>query len=304
VSALAIFVSVAALLAAALGSNRSSPADQSPGIPVNSGGIVVRSIVGDRLGAILQIDPVTSEEHALPVVAPANDLVWPTKDPTDLSSSPDGSALAYVWSSDVWILDIATGRSTKIVDNCGEGCLVAWSPDGTVIAIAHSGTLELVSPTGNDRRIVTTSSGFTSVAWSPDSQQLVVTSDGHLFTIQRGHSDLRPLGVNAWAAAWSPDGSRIAYLSPKDCNDHGCVLVVGMVRSDGADAAGVITAGRCFCTGFWPGLAWSPDGTQMALVIPGPNGQPSGLYIMDEDGSGLRLVREGAWGPPTWRPES
>jgi hypothetical protein len=40
----------------------------------------------------------------------------------------------------------------------------------------------------------------------------------------------------------------------------------------------------------------------MALVIPGPGEQPFGLYVMDADGTGLRLVREGAWARPVWRP--
>src|SRR5215210_2008181 len=118
ISALAIFVAAVAFVTSAIGSARSVPADQTPDIDRRNGNIVVRALVGEREGAILQIDPTTSEEVALPVAASARDLVWPgmgTGAFTDLSTSPDGTALAYVWSNDVWVLNIASGASRKIV---------------------------------------------------------------------------------------------------------------------------------------------------------------------------------------------
>lgn len=306
VFALTVFAAVIALVSGAFRSDRSLPADRTSTTDhVRNGDIVVRANIESGRGAILQIDPATSEEVALPV-ASAKDLVWPgmgTGRFTDLSSSPDGTALAYVWSNDVWILDIASGESAKIVDSCGEGCMLAWSPDGSVVAFTHSGTLELVRPDGRGRRTVPTAVGVSSPVWSPDGQRIAFQSGEQLYTIDRGGSDLQSLGVSAWFAAWSPDGSRIAYLFPMDCSDQGeCVIEVGMVGPDGTNATEVLRAGRCFCFGFSPGLTWSPDGTQIALVIPGPHGQPDGLYLVSEDGTGLRLLREGAWGRPAWRP--
>jgi hypothetical protein len=76
---------------------------------------------------------------------------------------------------------------------------------------------------------------------------------------------------------------------------------VDVVAPDGSGRRELLPAGRCFCLGLWPGLTWSPDGTQLALVIPGPEGH-EGLYVADADGSHLRLVRDGAWGRPSWQP--
>ncbi|MDP9302219.1 MAG: hypothetical protein M3P43_15200, partial [Actinomycetota bacterium] len=203
ISALAIFAAAVAFVAGALGSARSVPADRTPiGVLHSNGDIVVRALVGEREGAILQIDPATSEEVALPVAASAKDLVWPgtgTGAFTDLSSSPDGTTLAYVWSKDVWVLDIASGGSRKIVDSCGPGCMLAWSPDGSVIAFTHGDTLELVNPDGGDRTIVTTLGGIQLLSWSPDSQRIALRWGDQLYTIDRGGSDLQPLGVSAWA---------------------------------------------------------------------------------------------------------
>ena len=308
VFAFAVFAAVIALVFGFLGSDRSAPADRTPGALPHNGDVVVRAVVGNHKGAILQIDPATSKEVALPVAASAKDLVWPimggARNLTDLSSSPDGTALAYVWSNDVWVLDIASGVSRKIVSPCGTSCMVAWSPDGSTIAFTQGHSLELVNPQGGERRTVTTFRGISDPVWSPDGQRIAFLWQGSLYTIDHDGSGLLSLGVSAWAVAWSPDGSRIAYLSSTtDCNaQSACVIALSTVGADGTNPTEVVHAGRILFLAFWPGLTWSPDGTQLALVIPGPHGQPLGLYLVNEDGSGLRLLREGAWGRPAWEP--
>jgi hypothetical protein len=77
------------------------------------------------------------------------------------------------------------------------------------------------------------------------------------------------------------------------------------VPVDGADRTPHMlhAAGHCFCGGFFPGLAWSPDGRELALVaigLPAPNGD--GLHVMAADGTGLHLLVQGATGPPAWQP--
>jgi WD40-like Beta Propeller Repeat len=307
VFAFAVFAAVIALISGAHGSDRSFPADRTPGALPHNGDVVVRAIAGNHKGAILQIDPATSKEMALPVAASAKDLVWPVMgggNMTALSSSPDGTALAYVWSNDVWVLDIASGISRKIVSPCGTSCMVAWSPDGSTIALTQGHTLELANPQGGGRRTVTTFPGISAPVWSPDGQRIAFLSQEQLYTVDQSGSGLQSLGVSAWDAAWSPDGSRIAYLSSTtDCNaQSACVIALKTVGADGTNPTEVVRAGSCLCLAFWPGLTWSPDGTQLALVIPGPHGQPLGLYLVNEDGSGLRLLREGAWGRPAWEP--
>lgn len=164
-------------------------------------------------------------------------------------------------------------------------------------------------PDGANRKTLTVSAsgGVANPTWSPDGGRIafVVSYESgptELYTIDRSGSGLQRLGVRAWAAAWSPDGSKIAYLAPSNCDNDVCLLTVDVVGADGAKPTKVLDAGRCFCIELWPGLAWSPDGTQMALVIPGPGKDPYGLYVVNEDGTGLRLLREGAWGRPAWRP--
>jgi hypothetical protein len=63
----------------------------------------------------------------------------------------------------------------------------------------------------------------------------------------------------------------------------------------------VVEAGACICAGFTPGLTWSPDGTNLAAVIPSDDDRPWGLYVVNADGTGKRPVAD-AWGPVAWQP--
>jgi Tol biopolymer transport system component len=48
--------------------------------------------------------------------------------------------------------------------------------------------------------------------------------------------------------------------------------------------------------------AWSPDGTRIAFDWDG-RGAASGIYVMNPDGSGQRLLANGDWGTPAWSPD-
>jgi hypothetical protein len=80
---------------------------------------------------------------------------------------------------------------------------------------------------------------------------------------------------------------------------------------DGSAPRELQTAGSCWCIGFVPGLGWSPDGTQLALVTLGGDGIPNRppgndgtarLLVINADGSDMRLVGLEAWGTPAWQP--
>jgi Tol biopolymer transport system component len=149
--------------------------------------------------------------------------------------SPDGrrAVMAILnpdrGTSDVWIVDLATGRRRRLTvdDDDHPGC--AWSHDGTRVAVNFGGSrpgavpLVLKSVDGSGTDTVATMPGWLwPTAASPDGRFILFNSDRG-----RGGSDLlaapvsgpgEPIAVAAGAGyeqagQFSPDGRFVAYSS-------------------------------------------------------------------------------------------
>ncbi len=119
----------------------------------------------------------------------------------------------------------------------------AIHPDGDIIVYALS------EPFGNGGN-------------TPRSRLWVVKSDGgrpRPFTADTG-SDTMPL--------WSPDGSRLAFLSDRE-SDLGRQVYV-MHRSFGEAERLTSTGGRIAASAAMQTFAWSPDGTRIAFLMTEP----------------------------------
>jgi Tol biopolymer transport system component len=257
-----------------------------------------------------------------------------------ISWSPNGTQLAYATFRGVFVLTPATGV-TRFLGACS-ACVagIAWSPNGRYIAVANVHHLQLWSPDGGrTKTIATLPSGYPSwPSWSPDSNRLVFVVPGdhldsgmHVVNADGSHLTtlIGPLPDRALESpSWSPDGSQIAYLegailrsgpsgsagtSGLPCAPGFCRITysVMLIHPDGSNPIRLRAAGGTADGDFVPGLGWSPDGTSLALLIPGPTTAGvltgtlppgSGLYAMNRDGSDLRLLDRNAWGPPAWQP--
>jgi TolB protein len=157
--------------------------------------------------------------------------------------SPDGARLAYVSSddgmSDVWVLELATGVRTRLTDsaaNTDEGH-PWWSPDGQRLAFQsvysfydanNFGAIEnvhVVNADGSDL-IELTHNETADVAyqpwgWSPDGRTILLVSSqessGDVYIVDASSGAMTPVPMIGNVArdepAWSPDGSRIVYVS-------------------------------------------------------------------------------------------
>jgi Tol biopolymer transport system component len=115
-------------------------------------------------------------------------------------------------------------------------------------------------------------------------------------------------GLNGLSAAWSPDGSKLAYVASERPGSAGLSVVEVTARE--ALAGGI--EGDLVRPDLWPDRGsgsggqpqWSPDGTQLAVAaVPGGFvGDAEGIYIVQADGSGERVLTERA-GNPTWSPD-
>ncbi len=109
---------------------------------------------------------------------------------------------------------------------------------------------------------------------------------------------------------WSPDGSKIGFLSHRDGNDEIYVMdadgsnPTNLTNNPAGDGPGEVL--------FPQAVAWSPDGSKIAFVTPIAVWSPDGktgvgthkLYIADADGSNPPNLTESPANDfsPAWSP--
>jgi dipeptidyl aminopeptidase/acylaminoacyl peptidase len=126
--------------------------------------------------------------------------------------SPDSAEIAYVsnrspewWNTidtNIYVVDVATGKSRQLTTNVGPDHSPAYSPDGKWIA--HRASYEynyesenykihLVPRAGGEARVLTGDLDRTvrSIAWGPDSDRVYFTASSH------GTRDLRWVEIDA-----------------------------------------------------------------------------------------------------------
>lgn len=245
--------------------------------------------------------------------------------------SPDGTQIAFLQdegstgsTSNLFVMN-ADGTGLMQLTHATNVLGLDWSPDGSEIVYVSNtpdGTsdIRVVHPDGtSDTRIL---EGFyDSVSWSSDGTRLALTGrpvDGRnldLYVVNADGSGLRPLTDDAAPdqyAAWSPDGTEIAFMRNEDVSSD-YHWDIDLIRPNGTGLTKVTD---------WSGLdaipVWAPDGhwiafasdrgataEQLANNEAGGNGVVGiSLYVMRADGTDVRqLVAGGADEvfPTDWR---
>lgn len=208
-------------------------------------------------------------------------------------SNPDGSGVA---------------RVTDPVGGDQDG-LAVFSADGQRIAFQRyeqsTGYRDVfvVNLDGTGlTRVTQTPEDEYSFSWSPGGTRLVVRKLTELILINTdGTSQTTlatpPAGTQYRLPKWSPDGSKIAFLSESDATGRGDVYTVNV---DGTGLTQVTHTPSLFK----PGFDWSPDGTR--LVYRTRETSDSKVYVVNRDGTGntpVATVGEMDDIVPLWSPD-
>ena len=171
-------------------------------------------------------------------------------------------------------------------------------PDGTIAY--SSGEIWLVDAdaSGKSKRLTRTSDNYAPVVWSADGRWVaferhydgpqrdccvevrIVRADG------RATVKLTPRGAEDADPDWSPTAPRIAFARRYG---YGAIGVY-VADADGSRVRRIMDNADS--------PAWSPDGRRIAYSSRGR----TGIYVMNADGTGSRLVRRGAHSAVSWSP--
>lgn len=276
---------------------------------------------------------------------------------TVTATTPLSGTIAFTSERDgndeIYVMNADGSHQTRLTNDPASDREPAWSPDGSRIAFASNrdGTFQiyLMNADGSSlTRLTNDPATDDQPAWSIDGRKIAFTSDrdgsANIYSMNADGSSATRLTAHAAPmevgfAAWSPDGTRIAYVEWL-CNPppDGCAGSTEIMNADGSGDHGVVAGGGR--------LAWSPDGARIAfgagqilvlfldepgridLIDPGIGGQhvepawsPDGtriafastgcytcsttdIYVMSADGSGVvRLTdRDARNYAPAWRP--
>lgn len=216
-----------------------------------------------------------------------------------------------------YLLDLETGEMTPLPtsiagENDGQLDSYAVSPDGRMLAYSATGN------EGNDqvfvanldgtgiRQVTHEARGAGGPDWSPDGTKIVYVDgdglSGDIFVLDLATGTTTQVtneSSGLGRSHFSPDGSSIVYDAPIPSVGWG----IWIVPATGGRSRLLVGGGRVEVVG--DGIL-SPDGSQLAFVAEGSQGQGTEIWIGDADGSGLRPVARGhgenLWSP-RWSPD-
>jgi Tol biopolymer transport system component len=188
--------------------------------------------------------------------------------PLDPEWSPDSASLAYASSSGaemgtgINVIDLVSGHTRSLTD-LGDLCCPSWRPRPEQVEIGKiafskggpSGGIYLMNPDGSGVERLTSDPGDIDLAWSPDGSRIAFVR------FRGGNADIYVMNAN---------GSEVVRLT-----------------RDGANSA----------------PAWSPDGRKIAFARAAPGN--TDIYVMDPDGSNVTNLTNDPLleSAPAWSPD-
>lgn len=218
------------------------------------------------------------------------------------SWSPDGNRLAFIsersGNSEIFVANRDGSGAIQLTHTVAYEGFPQWSPDGRKIAFHRTSnfTSEIWSSNADGTGAVRLATQGVRPRWSPDGTLIafscsadsyigicVVQADGTLFRKLSGGL------ADEFNSAWSPDSTRVVYVTNRDSNPEVYMRYV-------ADTASPTPINLTLDLASDQHPVWSPDGSKIAYSSDGF------LSVMNADGSGKVKLPLAIQGPPAWQP--
>ncbi|CAA9400323.1 MAG: Acylamino-acid-releasing enzyme [uncultured Rubrobacteraceae bacterium] len=239
-----------------------------------------------------------------------------TRDPESIhysgGFSPDGTRISFTATRrngtdfDVYVQELPDGEPETVWETSGYHTVSGWGPDGSFLIVArhHSNTdndlyrLDLANA-GGEATLLTPHEGearFRSPNATPDGKHLYLATDRDGDFVRLARLDLGTLGIE--------------YLTPDDHDVEEVELsgdgrTLAATRNVGGYSDLLLFNGRGgrmpdpeVPRGIIGGLAFSPDGGQLAFTLVGPARNPDIWTMQLPDGEARRLTRSSTAGIP------